>query len=365
MQRLHFIDGLRGIASLLIVFHHSVTSAMVKLIDSAGLNYIGIQLSNFTQSGVELFFVLSGVLLLAPYLQGSRKMDVKKYYVRRFSRIYPTYAVAVIFASGVIFINYFFPTWYSQILIKPTTFNFIKQFFIFNQNWDYYNLAWWSLQIEILFYILCPLIVVFLVKFRKSSFSIHFCLEFLIVLTISIIFQYLFLNLFSNNYGVVKIHSNLFRIVDYIPAFYLGVSLALGKWSLRKTYFGFSLGLILILIGNYYHPFFNMGYAFFYASLMNFLFIRPNYQKLISSYIFIWLGERSYSLFLVHFSVFYLVNWGISWFVLDRSLLYGALSRGIGLFLSLFVAMLLFWFIERKSAKGLVTQNDFFPKLKF
>src|SRR5476649_1860272 len=40
----------------------------------------------------------------------------------------------------------------------------------------------------------------------------------------------------------------------------------------------------------------------------------------------VWLGERSYSLFLVHFNVFYLVNLVLSLFLPGRTAVYGLLS---------------------------------------
>ena len=75
----------------------------------------------------------------------------------------------------------------------------------------------------------------------------------------------------------------------------------------------------------------------------------------------LWLGERSYSLFLVHFSVFYLVDNMIARFTPGRNAIYAVLTRGVGIPLGLFAAMLLFHFVERRQAHGLVTGEYFWP----
>ena len=75
----------------------------------------------------------------------------------------------------------------------------------------------------------------------------------------------------------------------------------------------------------------------------------------------IWLGERSYSLFLIHFSVFYLVDNLSAHLSTHRGMAYGLLSRGIGVPLAFLAAMTLFYFVERRQARGLVTANMFWP----
>ena len=45
----------------------------------------------------------------------------------------------------------------------------------------------------------------------------------------------------------------------------------------------------------------------------------------------------------------------------DRNAYYGLMTRGIGVPLALFAAMLLFYFMERKQARGLLTGTMFWP----
>lgn len=359
-MRFHFLDGFRALAVLLIVAHHSTTGFIVEQLDKNNLSHISYLLSSFTQSGVELFFVLSGVVLMRPYLRTKREFNWLTYIKRRFIRIYPPYFGAVLFASAVIAVNTYFPTWYSAILLKFNVHSFIKQFFLFNQKWDFFNLAWWSLQIEILFYLIVPIIVYLLAKWRGSISIIG---HFLIILVSSLLLQNVMLAVAPLKYSSVVVYANLFRSVDYIACFYLGVCLARRDYGYKDQIISSIIGVLLIVLSFYYKPFVYMGFGFIYFTLISFSFANPRFSKYFETKNLIWLGERSYSLFLIHFSVFYLTNYLVSYFVDERSLLYGLLTRGIGVPASLFMAMLLFWFVERRFARGLITSEDFYPPI--
>src|ERR1044071_9937172 len=112
--RLHFLDGLRGVAAMMIVIHHCFTANIVSALERFNLKPVAFFISNFTQSGVEMFFVLSGVVLLRPYLRSKRKLNAANFYYRRFKRIYPTYWGALLFGAAVIMLLMNFPTWYSK-----------------------------------------------------------------------------------------------------------------------------------------------------------------------------------------------------------------------------------------------------------
>lgn len=84
-------------------------------------------------------------------------------------------------------------------------------------------------------------------------------------------------------------------------------------------------------------------------------------QKFLSRPFFVWFGERSYSFFLVHLSVFYLSGNVTAHFTTGRGLEYGLLSRLLGYVFTLLVGMLLFQLVERRFARGLVTEQMIWP----
>ena len=159
--RLHQLDGLRAIAIGLVVWHHSLTSIMVSWLDGHSLQYLANLLQAITGSGVELFFVLSGIVLLHPYARRMRRFDVKTYAVRRCQRLYPPYWVAWLGTGVVIALATVWPTWYSlQVLPRFAWPDWLGGVGLFSLSDILYNGAWWSLSIEVTFYLLVPLIVI-------------------------------------------------------------------------------------------------------------------------------------------------------------------------------------------------------------
>ena len=94
-KREHFkaLDGLRGVAVLLVLLSHS-SNANLFFHEFLNFQRIG-------KVGVYLFFVLSAYLLdrqiaLAFMTKKSSKGYWKNYFLRRFLRIYPLFVVALI-----------------------------------------------------------------------------------------------------------------------------------------------------------------------------------------------------------------------------------------------------------------------------
>ena len=159
-ERFHFLDALRCFASLIILFHHSFTMYINRVLESLHLHFLVHYFYAFMQSGVELFFTLSGIVLLRPYLQNNKQLKVFDYYKRRFTRIYPPFFIAAIFACVVSLILTKYPSWYTDGLPIFEWKNVPLQFYLFTDMWNYFNPAWWSLKLEILFYILCPIVII-------------------------------------------------------------------------------------------------------------------------------------------------------------------------------------------------------------
>jgi peptidoglycan/LPS O-acetylase OafA/YrhL len=148
----------------------------------------------------------------------------------------------------------------------------------------------------------------------------------------------------------------------------MGILLATKDFELKQAYRLIGAGMVLVVGGvilmshNYvYISVLHSGYGLFYAGVITLAFKLDGFKKFLSTPIMIWLGERSYSLFLIHFSVFYLVDSTVARFTTDRTAMYGLLTRAIGVPLALFFAMLLFYFVERRQARGLMTDKAFWP----
>ena len=369
-ERFHFLDGLRGIAASLIVVHHAFTANIVKLIDHLHIPFLGYFFAYFTQSGVDLFFVLSGVVLLRPYLRKQRKFKVIDYFKRRIKRIYPPYFFALLFAAFVAWFNSTYPTWYNLrgMRVPFSWLETLKEAFIINHDGIYYNLAWWSLQIEILFYIFVPFII-FIFPSQEKINNRNLVITIILTLAASVFLQFFCTsylpNVYSLSYNVAAVGS----FIEYPVCFLMGVFLATKDFGLKHAFWFILCGIILIGCSWYYVPsthlhyvqIMHSGYGLVYAGVIILSFNIQSFKDFLSRPIMIWLGERSYSLFLMHFAVFYFLDNLVSHFTSERNALYGILTRAIGIPLALFLSMLLFNYVERRQARGLLTGDMFWP----
>lgn len=367
-ERFHFLDGLRGIASLMIVCHHSITSNVVKLINNAKIPFLAEYFTNFTQSGVDLFFVLSGVVLLRPYLRKQREFRTGEYFKRRLLRIYPPYFIALLFAALVSICLYMFPSWYvtgnaANIGIAHLYFSWkelLNHAFIINFDGAFYNLAWWSLGVEVLFYLLVP-VLIFIFPSGQKLTNKNIAILILGTGILAVALQLYFTKFHHRLYSYEFLQPTIFQFLGYPVCFLMGMLLAAKDFSFKSARIFMVLGLVLVLASVYYTPIVHSGYGLIYAGIVILSFTLPSLKRFLTRPLMIWLGERSYSIFLVHFSVFYVVDNFTGFITPGRNVMYAVISRGVGIPLALFVAMCLFHFVERRQARGLVTGDVFWP----
>jgi peptidoglycan/LPS O-acetylase OafA/YrhL len=91
----HNLDWLRGIAILMVLFHHVPQVGGVLRVFQANGRY-----------GVSLFFALSGFLICSLLLREERKnghIDLKNFYIRRALRIFPLYYAVLAFYAVLVF----------------------------------------------------------------------------------------------------------------------------------------------------------------------------------------------------------------------------------------------------------------------
>lgn len=158
------LDGVRGLAILLVVLHHHTVMTATTALDAgfAAISHVGAV-------GVDLFFVLSGFLITGILLRARNTADqpgaryFRNFYARRTLRIFPLY-YAVVFVALVVLPQIDHP--------KANNFGRIE-----GDEWSYwlylsnFTIAqagrWrhaildvsWSLAIEEQFYLVWPLVV--------------------------------------------------------------------------------------------------------------------------------------------------------------------------------------------------------------
>src|ERR1700744_2827189 len=94
------LNALRGIAALMVLFFHYMLSTDSKSHPSLHLLY---KVSVFGQTGVTLFFVLSGFLITRILLSTKHtKKYFAGFYTKRMLRIFPLYYLALVLFYFVI-----------------------------------------------------------------------------------------------------------------------------------------------------------------------------------------------------------------------------------------------------------------------
>src|ERR1700676_1028669 len=103
--RFQQLDGLRGLAAFVVFLFHAI---MMLPADSRASRYLNNPvLRPFWDgpSAVMLFFVLSGFVLTLPYTgMRTRKIDPVPFWIRRLTRLYPAYWVALTLALTLRFL---------------------------------------------------------------------------------------------------------------------------------------------------------------------------------------------------------------------------------------------------------------------
>jgi peptidoglycan/LPS O-acetylase OafA/YrhL len=352
--RIHSLDGLRAVAASLVVIHHLFASR-------SGTGVLSNFLSSATASGVDLFFVLSGVVLGPRYIREGRPMLVGDYFRRRAQRLWPPYVAAWLLAGLAIAVTTAWPTWWSTSAYLPT-FNWgswLGQLFIIDWWSTLFNFAWWSLDVEISFYVLLPLLIPIFRPIRSRPVIL-----FAVLCGVAILSAVAYVPYEANTVSSSILPIPVLRhLLNYSACFTAGLVIASHEVSARSAYAAVLAGVVMTIAATV-QPGINphIGWAFLYFGIVATALnqVSPLATRLSADFL-VWLGERSYSLFLTHFSVIVLTYWGVSLFVGTKGVAYYLATRSIAAVFSLLTAMVLFSFVECRFANGLVTANRFWP----
>lgn len=145
------IEILRGVAALSVVFHHMWSLGTMPRFTGYWV------VEGFGTWGVSLFFVLSGFLLADHFWRGEPEGRLRRFYVRRFFRIAPAYYV------NVAFLFLFFASHtllFSTAGAKQVATNFTFTQYLFPNTSSNLNVngALWTLTIEAILYLTLPVL---------------------------------------------------------------------------------------------------------------------------------------------------------------------------------------------------------------
>lgn len=169
------LDFLRAAAIFMVMINHFKINNFLKIVASNNIsdNIVG-SLLDMGSRGVPLFFVLSGFLIGGQILEELQRghFNFKKFYLKRFWRIFPPYYVSLL----VVVVLYFTGLAASEIVMPGlSTASLLKDVFyhlLYLQNFTGATIQsnlYWTLGIEEQFYLVTP--VILFVLYRK--FGMH------------------------------------------------------------------------------------------------------------------------------------------------------------------------------------------------
>jgi peptidoglycan/LPS O-acetylase OafA/YrhL len=316
-ERIFGLDLMRALAILFVLFAH--TSFLLPF--SPEKQYMCLQYFGFM--GVEIFFVLSGYLIgkILIRLYTNNKVNFKTtfyFWIRRWFRTLPTYYLALILSAGIFYFS-------NKIFVfSDPSYLF---YFIFSQNLfsvhpEFFLIAW-SLSVEEWFYLLMPLWFMLIYRIINRGKN------YLIVAIVSFIFSILLIRMVGVYLNDPEWESGIRRVVifrlDAIMIGVLGAYLHLNyqqKWyQIRKIvlWLGLSSFFIITIIHYNYVLLDEKGANFFIRTIfftlvsISIAFFLPslsvwkNPGRGIIPKIIIYISKISYSLYLFHLIVLFIV----------------------------------------------------------
>lgn len=215
------IELLRGIAAIMVMLCHY--SPYIYDLERSWMNFL--------YTGVDFFFVISG-FVFAPTLLGPERENATAFIIRRIFRIYPLFLFAIILyalSPGKIWNTSIF---FQHIFFLHTTSSKEIAF--------YYNPAFWSLPVEIEFYLLTATLV--FLKIRHTKFVL------IALFGLSLLISLLAHNVITND-SYIKLLL-LHHLPSILPEFLLGTLAYIVSRNLdwvSEALFGIA-GLLLLLI---------------------------------------------------------------------------------------------------------------------
>ena len=313
------IDGLRALAVVAVVLYH------------LGIDWIP---GGFL--GVDLFFVISGYVitrLILDSIESANGLDIRKFYAARVRRLLPGLLVLLIVTC--VLMALFAPDSIRRFLSDiPFVLSGTNNWHLVALHQDYFQAIGrppllqhtWSLAVEFQFYLIWPIILLFIWRrfgkrvVRRAA---------LLIATFSGTALFLF-SLQADNATAGRISHIYFGTDTHSLGLFLGSALAV-SWIPRNLtkdisqraqdfidgigVIGF-IGLLCIFLfidetnATLYQIAFPLAGIFGCATIVSLVHPASRFSPILSNRVFIWVGQRSYGIYLWHWVIFQITRPG-------------------------------------------------------
>jgi peptidoglycan/LPS O-acetylase OafA/YrhL len=304
------IEGLRFVSILLVVFSH-IHNNTIRVYPTQYQQAANAALGTFLEecgNGVNIFFFISGFILAIPFLRDyvhdEQRVSLKHYYYRRVTRIEPPYIISLTFFLLVaIFIMH-------QGFGDAISHYIASALYSHNIVYDHIstiNPVAWTLEIEVQYYVIAPLIAIAL--FFKNDFIRTILLLSLFILSSNLYFQH------SSFFEEHHLQKSLFA---YGSIFITGIIVA--DWYLKEKNFrsgtkhvvfdilGLAAIYCIVTLSGYqgtgYRLFLFACYWMMFVSIFKGAFL----NKILTTRWITIVGGMCYSVYLVHYAVTFFIT---------------------------------------------------------
>lgn len=344
-QRYKQLDSLRGIAALTVFVGHSIGAIVnLDLLNKVTPTPLSIFYNGY--AAVMFFFVLSGFVLSLPFMDIGKSLNLIPFYIKRVFRIYPAFIVAILLsllfkqflydkhtmAGSVLWFKQYWAWDWNEANLKDT----LRTFLLIGPKFktQLIDPPIWSLVVEMKMSLILPFFIFIVSRCRVVV-----------------------------NIGMLLLISVLSYKFTALPmgVFYLGVLLAKYQLYLRSMLKKWP-NIVLILLAIFSLLLYDAGLEFLNLHTKPNYFVFSNYlpaigsgmiiilvlaidkmSKLLERKAGVFLGEISYSFYLMHFPV--LIS--LTTLMINRFAYSVPIAVGLALVLTIVIAYLMMTLIER------------------
>jgi len=304
MKKIIALDGIRGIACLLVLWAH-----FPLLQGGIGFKYFHLASKALYAGyiGVDIFFALSGFLITRILLweKEHNKFSYGNFYFKRFIRIFPVYYLVILLVgliiswsklgwSALYLSNYYFAFYDGENPLRHT----------------------WSLCVEQHFYMFWPFVISYFSVERSRKIIAY------VIPAVAVISAILALIFFDNGVQIINRVSNVRILTLCLGALLAYNESKIDSYSIKKPAF---LAVLFLICTSACHlaptvPLMSFGRFIFSAAfsyyfllsilIMAFQGIHPRLLKFFDNSVMQFFGKISYGLYLFHLPI--LVYFGVS-----------------------------------------------------